>query len=323
MTRPAKAFFKCEGGVSSSELIALASAGFNSLPEQRRRKLVQFLNAKICDDGGFADRSGKSDLYYTYFGTLSLAASSQGMPESFVEYLLRASKLKLRDCVSLSILLQIISTHSDDTAISEQMQCLRDSQAPRLLGFLKKLKRPDGAYAGNPEDNIGSVYGLYLAGQAIASSDKRGRIKIPASSFIGEHLLPNGSCQNRKGDGFGVLTTSSAALILDFFDSQTWQSEISGFIVSAAAMEGGFVIAPSSPFPPDLLSTASALFSLAICGFQQIIENPERHSDFVLSLQNDDGGFTASRLDKLSDLEYSFYALLSLGAILTRVHFPK
>jgi hypothetical protein len=62
---------------------------------------------------------------------------------------------------------------------------------------------------------------------------------------------------------------------------------------------------------PDLLSTATALFTL------RCYDMPPRYSaqEFVEAHWLDNGGFGATILDSSSDIEYLFYGLLALGTL--------
>ena len=46
-----------------------------------------FLNSQLKDDGGFQDRAGNSDLYYTVFGLEGLIALRAAVPASTAAYL--------------------------------------------------------------------------------------------------------------------------------------------------------------------------------------------------------------------------------------------
>ena len=45
----------------------------------------QFVLGQLRDDGGFSDREGDSDLYYTVFGLESLLALHEPLPDEKVE----------------------------------------------------------------------------------------------------------------------------------------------------------------------------------------------------------------------------------------------
>lgn len=77
---------------------------------------------------------------------------------------------------------------------------------------------------------------------------------------------------------------------------------------------GGFCISDEINVP-DLLSTATALFSLHIMGSNM---EPVREAtlQFVESLWRDSGGFAGHSMDGFEDVEYTYYALLSIGCLI-------
>jgi hypothetical protein len=66
---------------------------------------------------------------------------------------------------------------------------------------------------------------------------------------------------------------------------------------------------------PDLLSTATALYAESLC--VPLTEKPPFLSTttFIEGLWHNDGGFRSHAADPVSDVEYTFYALLALGAL--------
>jgi hypothetical protein len=76
--------------------------------------------------------------------------------------------------------------------------------------------------------------------------------------------------------------------------------------------EGGFLATHSAPFP-DLLSTAVSLYALNYAGYDLRRIKPDC-LNFVDSLFTGQG-FAGNMIDHDADLEYTFYGLLSLGAL--------
>src|SRR5688500_1664841 len=51
--------------------------------------VADFLRGQLNDDGGFADRAGRSDLYYTVFGMEGLIALRADLPGAKIESFLK------------------------------------------------------------------------------------------------------------------------------------------------------------------------------------------------------------------------------------------
>jgi hypothetical protein len=74
---------------------------------------------------------------------------------------------------------------------------------------------------------------------------------------------------------------------------------------------GGFIAVKGTP-KPDLLSTATALHALAAVD-GPIEDLREATREFIMSLQRENGGFAGYPGDRVTDCEYTYYALLALG----------
>ena len=73
-----------------------------------RAKLVaRFIIEQINEDGGFKDRAGKSDLYYTVFGIEALSALGEKIPQTkIISYLAQFEHGQSLDFVHLACLVR-------------------------------------------------------------------------------------------------------------------------------------------------------------------------------------------------------------------------
>jgi len=92
------------------------------------------------------------------------------------------------------------------------------------------------------------------------------------------------------------------------------QDGLAEALLGRAVESGGF--APTDNIDqPDLLSTATALFALVSRGVNlDDIQKP--CFLYAESLWRDSGGFTGHAADEFEDVEYTFYALLSIGCLI-------
>src|SRR4051794_2433147 len=105
----------------------------------------QFLNGQRLPDGGFADRGGNSDLYYTVFGLESFLALRDTPPvDDARAYLETFGDGEGLDFVHLACLCRCWASISRDFTGAEA-----------VLRRLEKYRCPDGGY--------GSVYSAFLA----------------------------------------------------------------------------------------------------------------------------------------------------------------
>jgi prenyltransferase beta subunit len=83
------------------------------------------------------------------------------------------------------------------------------------------------------------------------------------------------------------------------------------WLLARAHPQGGFLATPDAPIP-DLLSTATALHTLA--GLQVSFAGvKEVCLDFIDSLWTNEGSFHGHWSEDTLDTEYTFYGLLALG----------
>lgn len=80
---------------------------------------------------------------------------------------------------------------------------------------------------------------------------------------------------------------------------------------------GGFRASPAAR-GPDLLSTATARFALALTGWTEPDDDARRLAAFVDACRTPDGLWAGHPDLARGDVEYTFYALLALGAMIRR-----
>ena len=138
-----------------------------------------------------------------------------------------------------------------------------------------------------------SAYGLFL--------------KLLAEDYLAAADFPDEPIQISTTG----LTTNLAASVLI---NQEADPAVLDILMARAVDSGGF--APSDRIAePDLLSTAAALFALTSQGVDLYeIHKPCFH--YIESLWRDSGGFAGYAADAFEDVEYTFYALLSIGCMI-------
>ena len=85
-------------------------------------------------------------------------------------------------------------------------------------------------------------------------------------------------------------------------------------LLDRAVESGGF--APSDRIAvPDLLSTATAVFALVSRGVN-MDDFQKPCIKYTESLWRESGGFSGHAADEFEDVEYTFYALLTIGSLI-------
>ena len=275
---------------------------------ESRELVVRFLHERLNPDGGFQDRGGNSDLYYTVFGLDALVALQADLPsEPASAYLASFADGEGLDFVHVACLARAWAT----------IRPRREGVATEpLLRRLEGFRSADGGYAQTPGAAQGSVYAAFLA---LGAYEDFGA-EPPAQRRILDSLKTlrarDGSYANQPGLETGTTTATAAAVLLLRHLETPVEREIGMWLLDRCHARGGFFASAGTPIP-DLLSTATALHALAamhvpIGGLQ------EPCLDFVDSLWTSRGGFHGSWVDDQLDCEYTYYGLLALGHLSLR-----
>jgi geranylgeranyl transferase type-2 subunit beta len=266
--------------------------------------IVSFLHSQINADGGFKDRVGASDLYYTVFGLEGLLALQADVPAPAVAVYLR----EFGDGDSLDFV------HL--TCLARCWACLPASlrgEAPReaILRRIETFRSEDGGYDAEPGSEHGTVYGCFLALGAYQDL----QAEMPDSHrMLGclHHLrAADGGYANQDDMPMGLTPATAAAITLLRHLHQPPQPELGRWLLARCRQDGGFFATPLAPIP-DLLSTATALHALA--GLQMDVGHlKEPCLDFIDSLWTNRGAFYGTWADDVPDCEYTYYGLLALG----------
>ncbi len=110
------------------------------------------------------------------------------------------------------------------------------------------------------------------------------------------------------------LTDPTPNLAAAIVVNRTEGKVAAGVLLNRICSSGGFA-ATDQLNSADLLSTATALFALRILHADL---DPVRRPcmEFIESLWRDSGGFAGHVTDEFEDVEYTFYALLSIGCLM-------
>jgi hypothetical protein len=308
----------------------------------------KFLLCRQNPDGGFQDRAGQSDLYYTVFGLAGVAASEGGR-EAFervaagelapgaeiaqprrgtehspaVSSAVAAAQRYLRsfgggqglDFIHLCCLARGWGAVS---ALNPGEACGGAVRA-ELLGRLEGHRSTDGGYHPIAGSEAGTAYAAFLALGAYEDLDG----PLPGAARFIQSLAsletPDGAWTNEgPGPQWPIATslpaaTNATTAVISILRhlGRPVNRAAADWLLARAHPQGGFVAAPWAPMP-DLLSTATALHALA--GLQiPLAALKEPCLDFIDSLWTNEGGFYGHWGDDHLDCEYTFYALLALG----------
>jgi prenyltransferase beta subunit len=269
------------------------------------RDLVQhFLLEQRHPDGGFQDRSGDPDLYYTVFGVEGLVALRADPPiEALATYLRKFGAGDALDFVHVACLARTWAT----VGISGCSDDVRDRIAARLETF----RSADGGYAQTPDEESGTIYAAFLALGAYQDLQRQMPDAERLIPTIAALRAPDGGYANFAGMDVGLTSTTAAAVAIHRQLGRPIEGDPASWLLERYHPQGGFVAAPEVPMP-DLLSTATALHALAILQ-TPLAPIQDTCLDFIDTLWTNRGGFYGSWADDCLDCEYTYYGLLALG----------
>lgn len=286
------------------EMLQVARLAPTVLGEEASGLVVDFVMSQAHADGGFCDRDGEADLYYTSFAIDCLTALEAELPEEKLGAFLH-SKLaivKELDFVHLCCLARCFSALSSRPAVADL--------AP-VYEAIESYRTADGGYNQDEDAETGSAYGSFLVYGAYSDHG----CELPDPEGVARSLealeVKGGAWSNDVELPIANVPATAAAVTLYRNLRLPIPEETPSWILESLHPTGGFLPFPMAPLP-DLLSTAVALHALD--GLQASFEDEkERILDFIDSLWTAAGGFHGTWDDDDLDIEYTYYGILALG----------
>lgn len=265
--------------------------------------IEHFIRSQHHADGGFSDRAGQSDLYYTSFAVDTLTALQVEVPwEGLSLYLDRQfDALDDLDFVHLCCLARLLSARPG-----------RSDRVGEVLSQLHRYRSADGGYNQIDDAPTGSAYACFLAYGAHADHG----LPLPDPDGVARCLdglaTPDGAWANDTVFPIPNVPATAAAITVRRNLRLPIPPTTTDWLLGAFHVEsGGFLPFPEAPMP-DLLSTAVALHALD--GLQVPFGKiKEPLLDYIDTLWTAEGGFHGTWDDDDLDIEYTYYGLLALG----------
>lgn len=292
-------------------------AGWQKCHPDTAARLLDFVRSRLAPAGGFADRHGNADLYYTMFGLLIAAAAGLRLDLPAQETYLRGFAPNSLDLVHLACLTRshALLLYLRQPAIARFTAILRRRRlTPPLRPDLREawddLNADAGADAGVgaarfPHHDPWSPYSQLLRWSLAGDL---GLDFTPQR--LEQYRLTDGLFANLPGDSTPAVNATAAALML-LNDGRPRPDALRPDLERLATLQtqtGGFPATPMAP-GPDLLSTATASLALHCCGRPA----PFSLKPFLRQTITDAGGFGAFPGDDTPDLEYTAYGLVAMG----------
>jgi prenyltransferase beta subunit len=263
-----------------------------------------FFRERYDPGGGFVNRAGLPDLYYTVFGLEGMAALRAPIDGPRTRaYLADFGDGASLDFVHLSCLARCWANLPGGMPPED----IRDGILARLATF----RAADGGFGTEPGPADGSAYGAFVAIGAYQDL----REPVPDTEGLLRQLVglqsADGGLNNFPAAPVGLTTaTAAGATVLRHYGAAV-PSTYAPWLLAQAHPQGGFRALPGSPIP-DLLSTATAIHAL-VGLHADVSAFKEPCLDFIDSLWTNRGGFYGHWEDDVLDCEYTYYGLLALG----------
>lgn len=265
-------------------------------------RITEFVRSQRTDEGAFMNKSGQPDLYYTVFGWIL----------SYVLMIPSDSKKNnayLADLDSDSLDLIHYAAYMRCRMIQQWM----DGGKMKLIFkafFSAEIKALED-FCGVPHNDIQSPYTQFIWLCLLEDTGNRIKNKREILNSLALYHAETGGYMNTI-DGLTATTnaTVAALAIKGQLDGYRDNADVH-YLYNLQDSSGGFAAAKASPLP-DLLSTATSLYMLSCYGMK-----PKYAArDLIEAHWLDSGGFSATLMEDKSDVEYTFYGLLALGAII-------
>jgi hypothetical protein len=266
--------------------------------------VATFLRGEQNPDGGFRDRAGQSDLYYSVFGLDGLIALRSDLPVGAVQGYLRGFKDgEGLDFVHLGCLARCWAA----LPVAQRVEAPVD----RLLARIENHRSKDGGYSPVPGHADGTLYACFVATGAYQDLGRQQPEPLRMLDCVRRLEAADGGYANQRDMPLGLTPSTAAAVTLLRHLGEPLPPALGDWLLARCRPEGGFFATPVAPLP-DLLSTATALHALSS---MHVSLDPIREPclDFLDSLWTNRGAFHGTWADDALDCEYTYYALLALG----------
>lgn len=285
----------------SAKLFNTLQKGKEQLSTEALRKISYFVESQCAEEGSFKDKSGKADLYYTLFGWMLSYILGIKTDQKKMDIYLSRQDIENQDLIHYAayVRCKMIKQLMKAGKVGLLLQSLFSAKV-KILNDFKEL----------PHNDSQSPYTQFIWLSLSEDAGHRIKEKKEMVDSLADYHLSGGGYMNTR-DGLTATTNATVAALIIKGQLATYkENKDVHYLRDRQDTSGGFSAAEASPVP-DLLSTATSLFMLSCYNIKP--KYPAR--DFIEAHWLDSGGFSATLLDDGSDVEYTFYGLLSLGAI--------
>ena len=263
------------------KLVRRLSLGFETLAPEIQHEIIVFIKSQQHSSGGFCDRAGNPDPYYSLFGCwLSLATKQNTEIEQLKTYI---SKQPATSSTVEELAINLVKT-----------ELFTKQKNESVFSLLRKV------FSGHNFMDIS--YRFFLLALTIdATAKSRFLFNLMARVWLPFYKV-------KKNSPCSLV----AALCFARFDLGLSYKNYHKLLMNFHLEKAGFRAFETTPFS-DTLSTGVALFSLTETSYDLRLITPDC-LDFI-QMNYLSGAFLSGDGDETRDLEYTFYGMLALGSL--------
>ena len=299
-----------------AELTTYILANTAGIAPEKRKQYTDYFFFLQTGCGGFANRAGVPDIYYTGFALRGLFLLNALSPDdrrttTEAEYLKKQNVIEL-NAVEMHVLLycETLLSFVFGTEIPLTRKELYRQQ-------INKYKREDNCFAASEKTQYSSTYHTFLAATSFELIGlEEEKQKIPTIPILKRQQKDGGFTELNVLHRSGTNPTAAAVAFLKMQGTVPNNSDaVVRYLADSQLSNGGFR-ANSVLEIADLLSSFTAFTALRDLNSLESV-NCETLKHFVRSCKTADGGFCGSDWDTQSDAEYTFYGFV-LESLLDR-----
>lgn len=283
----------------SLRLMNTVRNGKERLGKEALRRAVHFVESQRTEDEAFVNKSGKADLYYTFFGWfLSYLLGVGSNAEKRASYLAQQPVAQM-DLVHYAAYMRCRLLHA--WMKGERVRMLLNPIFPVGVRSLETFPEV-------PHQDVWSPYTRFIWLSLLEDTGHKEKEEV--LDALARYRVPGGGYTNVLTRKVATTNATAAALAVIGQLKGYEPGEDLFYLWDTQDETGGFKATQASPVP-DLLSTATALFILK----NYEVQPCRPAADFIEAHWLDSGGFAATLWENDGDVEYLFYGLLALGAL--------
>jgi hypothetical protein len=294
----------------SVKMMNILQKGKNRLSDDATGKIGKYIESQMTRHDLFMNKSGGEDIYYTAFGwMLSYLFGIKIRCEQARRQLQnltadRSDLIRYAAYIRSEMLLDLLSGNYG-RLLMKAIVPATGTETPAFSS--SKVGMP--AFSSFPHDDCHSPYSTFIRLSLSEDMNCKIRNKKEITASLAAYRVPAGGYSNMAGNDTASVNATSAALsVKGQLEGYALNDDVD-YLYRSQDDSGGFFASENTPLP-DILSTATALFVLNCYGIAPRVD--PRH--FIEAHWLESGGFASVLFEETSDIEYTFYGLLALGA---------